>query len=105
RVWAPRAESAWGRLIPALSGGSRRGDLTQRVDACAVGAHAIAVAIDLQDSAPVEEAIEHGGGDHGVVEELPPAGDAAVGGQADAALEVALGNDLEERGGALAGQG
>jgi hypothetical protein len=52
----------------------------------------------------MEEAVEHGGRDHGVVEDLAPLCDAAVGGQADAALEVTLGDDLEEGGGALGGK-
>ena len=67
----------------------------------AVGAHAVALALDLEDDASVEEAVEHGGGDHRVVEDLAPAGDAAVGGEDDRALEVAALDDLEEGGGAF----
>src|SRR5690606_17323275 len=52
-----------------------------------------------------QEAVEHGGGDGGVAEDLSPGGDAAVGGQDDAGLEVALGHDLEQRGGCFTGQG
>lgn len=66
----------------------------------AVGAHAVALPVDLEDDASVEEAVEHGGGDHGVVEDLAPAGDAAVGGEDDRAFEVAALDDLEEGGGA-----
>src|SRR5205807_893518 len=55
--------------------------------------------------ASVEEPVEHGGGDHGVVEDLSPGPDAEVGGQRDGPFQVALGHDLEEGGGGLGGEG
>src|SRR3954452_25589472 len=51
-----------------------------------------------------QEPVEHGCGDGGVAEDLAPGGDAAVGGEHDAGLEVAQGDDLEQRGGCLAGK-
>ena len=44
----------------------------------------------------VEEAVEDRGGDGGVVEDLAPGGDAAVGGEDDRAVFVAAADDLEE---------
>jgi len=49
----------------------------------------------------VEEPVEHGGGDHGVVEDLPPGTDAEVGGQGDGPLQIALGDNLKQRRGSL----
>jgi len=39
-----------------------------------VGAHAVAVAFDLQDGGVLQEAVEDRGGDGGVFEDLVPAG-------------------------------
>ena len=43
-----------------------------------MGAHAVAVAVDLQDGGVVQETVEDRGGDGRVFEDLAPAGDAAV---------------------------
>jgi hypothetical protein len=48
---------------------------------------------------------EDGGGDRGVLKDLAPVGDAAVGGEDDRAVLVAAGDDLEEARSALGGQG
>ena len=53
-----------------------------------MGAHAVAVAVDLQDGGVVQETVEDRGGDGRVFEDLAPAGDAAVGGQDDRAVLV-----------------
>jgi hypothetical protein len=53
----------------------------------------------------VQESVEHGGGDGGVAEDLAPGSDAPVGGQDDAGFGVALGDDLEQGGRGLGGQG
>jgi hypothetical protein len=60
-----------------------------------VAAHSVAVAGDREDGGVVEEAVEDGGGDGGVFEDVAPVGDAAVGGQDDAAVFVAAADDLE----------
>lgn len=49
----------------------------------------------------VEEPVEDGGGDGGVVEDRAPVGDAAVGGEDDRAVLVAARDDLEEVAGGL----
>lgn len=59
----------------------------------------------VQDDGSVQEPVEHGRGDGRVAEDLAPGADSAVAGQDDAGLEVALGDDLEDRGGGLGGQG
>jgi site-specific DNA recombinase len=56
-----------------------------------------------QDHRAVQQPVEHGGGDHGVVEDLSPGGDAQVGGQRDGAFQVPLGDHLEQGGGAFGG--
>ena len=67
-------------------------------------AHAVAVAVDVEHDASVQEAVEHGGRHHGVVEDLPPRAHAQICRQADAPAQVALGDDLEEGGGRLRGE-
>ena len=59
--------------------------------------------VGVEHHGPVQQPVEHRGGDHRVVEDLSPGGDAQVGGQRDGAFEVPLGDDLEQRGGALGG--
>ena len=59
-----------------------------------VGSESVAVAGDVDDGAAVQEPVEHGGGDGGVAEDVSPGAGASVGGQDDAGLEVALGDDL-----------
>src|SRR3954447_3658861 len=68
----------------------------ERVDGVAVGAHAVAVAVDRKDSRVVQQAVEDGGGDGGVVEDVAPVDDVAVGGEHDGAVFVAAADDLEE---------
>lgn len=51
-----------------------------------VAAHPVGGPVDRQHDAVVEEAVEDGGGDGCVVEDLAPAGDAAVGGEDDRAV-------------------
>ena len=60
-----------------------------------VVAEAVGVAVEVEDDGSVEEAVEHGGGDGGVAEDVAPGGDAAVGGDHDRGLHVALRHDLE----------
>ncbi len=69
-----------------------------------VVAESVGVAVEVEDDGAVEEAVEHGGGDGGVAEDLGPGSDATVGGQDDAGLGVALGDDLEQGGGGLGGE-
>ena len=69
----------------------------ERLEAFLVAAHPVGGAVDRQDDAVVEQAVEDGGGDGGVVEDLAPAGDAAVGGEDDRAVFVAAGDRSEER--------
>ena len=68
-----------------------------------VAAHAVGGPVDRQDGAVVEEPVEDRGRDGLVVEDLAPAGDAAVGGE-DRAVLVAAGDDLEEVAGGLGGE-
>ena len=69
---------------------------SERVEGVAVAAHAVAVAGNGEHAGVVEQAIEDGGRDGGVFEDLSPVGDPAVGGQDDAAVFVAAADDLEE---------
>ena len=61
-----------------------------------MAAHSVAGPVDREDGAVVEEPVEDRGGDGGVVEDLAPGGDAAVGGEDDRAVFVAAADDLEE---------
>ena len=65
---------------------------------------AVAVAVEVEHDAAVQESVEHGGGDDVVAEDVAPGGDAAVGGEHDRGAEVALVDDLEERGCGFAGE-
>jgi hypothetical protein len=76
-----------------------------RVVGGVVGAEPVGVAVEVEDDGSVQEPVEHGGGDGGVAEDLAPRSDAPVARQDDGRLEVALGDDLEDRGGGLGGQG
>jgi len=69
-----------------------------------VGAQAVAVTVEVDDDASVQEPVEHGGGEHVIAEDAAPAGDSPVGGEHDAGLEVALADDLEQRRGGVGGQ-
>ena len=64
----------------------------------------VVVAVEVQDDGPVQEPVEHGGGDRGVAEDLATSADPTVVGQGDGGLEVALGDDLEDRNGGLGEQ-
>src|SRR5581483_11364961 len=75
------------------------------LDAVVVAAHPVAGAVDREHGAVVEEPVEDGGGDGGVLEDLAPVGDAAVGREDDRAVFVAAGDDLEEVAGGFGGQG
>ncbi len=68
-----------------------------------MAAHAVAVAVDLQDGGVVQEAVEDRDGDGVVVEDLAPGRDVAVGGQDDRAVLLAARDDLEEVRGGFAG--
>jgi hypothetical protein len=70
----------------------------------AVGPHPVAVAVDVEDDAAMEEPIEHRRSDGGVIENATPGRDAEVGRERDRALAIALGDDLEESGGGLCRQ-
>ena len=95
--WRRRRRRSHGRERVPEGRSSPRGR-PQRLASGAVGAHAVALAVDLEDDRAVQEPVEHGGGDHRVVEDLAPARDAAVGGEDDRALQVAALDDLEEGG-------
>ena len=72
-------------------------------DGVAVAAHAVAIAGHREHAGVVKEAVEDGGRDGGVFEDLGPVGDSTVGGQDDAAVFVAAADDLEEVRGGFAG--
>jgi IstB-like ATP binding protein len=84
-------------LLGAGEGGS------ERRDGVAVAAHAVAVAGHGEDGGVVQEPVEDGGRDGGVLEDVAPVGDPAVGGQDDAAVLVAAADDLEQMAGGFAG--
>jgi hypothetical protein len=70
-----------------------------------VTAHAVTVAVDVENHAPMEQSVKHGAGDHGiVVEDLAPTGDPQIGGQRDASLQISLADNLEQRGRSLGGK-
>jgi len=51
-----------------------------------------------EDDAAMQQPVQHGAGDHGIViEDLAPTGDPQVGGQRDGTLEIALADHLEQR--------
>jgi hypothetical protein len=61
-----------------------------------VGPHAIAAAPHVDHGGAVEQAVDDGGADHAVGEDLAPITKAAVGGEDDRALLVAAADDLED---------
>src|SRR5271157_712188 len=67
--------------------------------------HAPAGTVDGDDVAVVEEAVEDGGGEDLVGEDLAPFAEGLVAGDDDGALLVAAGDDLEDEVGVVAGQG
>ena len=71
-----------------------------------VAAHPVAVAVDVDDDAAVQQTVQHRAGDHRVVvEDLAPARDPEVGRQGDAALQVSPAHNLEQGRGCLARKG
>jgi hypothetical protein len=60
-----------------------------------VVAEVVGVAVEVDHDGSVQEAVEHGGGDGG--------GDGPLGGDHDRGPQVALRDDLEQRGSASAG--
>ena len=60
-------------------------------------AEAITGALDLDDDGMVEQAVQQGGGDDGVAEDLAPFGEAAIGGEDHRSLFVAGVDELEEQ--------
>src|ERR1035441_3659152 len=91
-----RRGSPAARRSPGCPG--RAGCLAEGAGALLVGAHAVGGAVDADDDASVQEAVQGGRGEHGVAEPLGPGRDADVGRGDDAALEVAGVDDLEEQG-------
>src|SRR5712691_12226980 len=67
--------------------------------------HAPAGPVDGDDVAVVEEAVEDGGGEDLVGEDLAPLAEGLVAGDDDGAFLVAAGDDLEDEIGVVAGQG
>jgi DNA invertase Pin-like site-specific DNA recombinase len=53
--------------------------------------------VGVDDHRPVQQAVEHGSRDGGVAEGLAPGAHAAVGGDHDAGLQIALGDNLKQR--------
>src|SRR5260370_26934164 len=94
--WGGRGRCA-ARRSPGVSRGGG-GGLGEGVGALLVGAHSVGGAGDGGGDAVGEEAVEGGGGEHGVAEPFGPGRDADVGGGDDAAFEVAGVDDLEEQG-------
>jgi len=86
-------------LLAGAGGGS-----TQGFGGGVVVAESVGLAVEVDDHRAVQEAVEHGGGDGGVAEDLAPCADAAVGGDHDAGFQIALGDNLKQRRGGLGGQ-
>lgn len=57
---------------------------------------AVALAFDVDDDAVVQETVENGGDNHGIVEELSPVGERLVRGDQRAGLFIALGHEAKE---------
>jgi len=60
-----------------------------------VGAQAVAVTVEVDDGAAVQEPVEHRGGEHVVTEHAAQLGIPRLVGERDAGLEVSLADDLE----------
>src|SRR5680860_647781 len=95
--------------VVVLSSSRGRSDMggrrPQGVGAGVVVTEAVGVSADVQDHGPVKEAVEEGGGDGGVSQDLAPGGDRAVGGDNGGGLGVALRDHLEQGRGAFGRQG
>src|SRR5881227_3392003 len=61
-----------------------------------VGAHAVALAADVEDGGVAEQAVDDGGGDDRIGEDMAPVGEAAIRGQDDRALVGPTADDLED---------
>jgi hypothetical protein len=57
----------------------------------------VAVALDVDNLAVVQQPVEDSGGDYGIPEELLPIGEALVGGDDGGTALVAVGDELEEQ--------
>ena len=60
-------------------------------------AQPVAGTLDVDDDGVVEQPVQQGGRDHGIAEDLPPFGKAAIGGQNHGAAFVAGVDQLEEQ--------
>lgn len=76
--------------------------LPQGLGVALVGAQPVGGPVDADHGGAVQQPVQHGRGDGGVAEGSSPVGDADVGGQDRRGLQVALVDDLEQRGGAVA---
>ena len=72
--------------------------LSEGLGTGSVAAHPVALTLDVEDHAAMKQTVEHRRSHHGVIEDLPPGGDAEIGGENRGTLQVALGDNLEERG-------
>ena len=70
-------------------------------DELGVLTQAVAGALDLDDHGVVQEAVEEGGGHHGVAEDLAPLGEAPVGREDHRAPLVSSVDQLEEQAAAI----
>ena len=68
-------------------------------------AEAVALALQRDHRGMVDEAVDEGGGDHGVAEDFPPCLEAAVAGDDDRAAFVAARDQREQQVRGLALQG
>ncbi len=92
--WWPSTAFGWRRR--------RDGGMRARVlgDEVGVRAQAVAGSLDLHDDGVVEQPVEQRSGDDRVSKDLPPFGEAAVGGQDHGTLLIACVDQLEEEIGA-----
>ena len=61
-----------------------------------VVSQAVGIAVEVEHDRAVQEAVEHGGGDGGVAENLTPFSNAAVGGNDDRCLHIPLRHNLKQ---------
>src|ERR671922_2145762 len=87
-----------------VSAGMGAGSFAEVAGVGLVGAQPVGGSVDADHGGAVQEPVEHGGGDGGVAERAGPVGDADVGRQDRAGLEVSLVDHLEQGGGAVGGQ-
>jgi hypothetical protein len=89
--------------VALLLGDVRVHRLAQLVRSGLMGADPVRRAVDADDGSAVQESVEHRGGDGGVTESCCPVSDPDIRSEDRAGLEVALVDDLEQRGSAVAG--